>query len=79
VAAAVAVRLMARVVEKAAPAAAVQLTDQHKAIQEHGLLAVVAAVAGTMDQVVVVVVDPALLLSVIKTYIKRNNNFFLIV
>jgi hypothetical protein len=55
------------------------LTDQHKAVREDGLKVQAEGVVGITAVAAAVVVAPALLLSVIKTYIKRNNNFFLIV
>jgi hypothetical protein len=68
-----------RVGKQAAPVVVGMLMVLLKLVREDGLKVQAEAAVGTMDQVVAVVADPALLLSVIKTNIKRNNNFFLIV
>jgi hypothetical protein len=72
-------RLIVQVLVKAAQAVAEMLMVLLKEVQELGPQEVVVVVDGTMAVVVAVAVVPALLLSVIKTYIKRNNNFFLII
>jgi hypothetical protein len=79
VAVVVAAKLTAQTQEKVVLVAVEPLIAVLKVLQEHGLRVLAAAAVGTTEAAAVAAVAPALLLSVIKTYIERNNNLFLII